>query len=460
MEFEEIFTVVDAEVFAKTKRRLKDVERFVLQGASLGQTYDEMAKASAYRYTPSYLKQDIGPKLWKQLSEVLGEDISKTNFQSALVRQAQLLPAAQKRQELAEKLYETEAKGYERNHAPLKLVGETPRSFLAPTYRERSVEGVRLQEEKQLACSLTPTSLEPRKNNRPAKLSLADSRMPWSTTSSLSSFVAGPPITHPRHFFGRERELKRIFNLYKHLPLQNAAVIGPRQSGKTSLLKYLKTITTASPVELRPEQHANWLPIPELYHWVFIDFQDPRLGTREGLLRYLLTCLELPTPASFDLDHFLDVVSCNLRTRTVFLFDEIGIALQRYRELDDCFWDSLRSLASHQVGNLAFILASHEPPKQLAEQSSLHSPFFNSFGYTTQLKPLTQEESRELISSSPLPFPPLDVDWILAQSKCWPVLLQILCRERLIALESSETHDTWKQEGLAHLKPYRYLLEE
>ncbi|MBV9388613.1 MAG: hypothetical protein JOZ78_19495, partial [Chroococcidiopsidaceae cyanobacterium CP_BM_ER_R8_30] len=311
--------------------------------------------------------------------------------------------------------------------------------------------------------AMTPASLEPTKNNCLVKLSLTDSRMAWSTTSSLSSFVAGPPITHPRYFFGRERELKHIFNLYKYLPLQNAAIIGPRQSGKTSLLKYLKTITTTSAEKLRPEQHVNWLPIPELYRWVFIDFQDPRLGTREGLLRYLLTCLELPTPEAFDLDYFLDIVSCNLRTRTVFLFDEIGIALQRYRELDDCFWDSLRSLASHQIGNLAFILASHEQPKQLAEQSSLNSPFFNSFGYTTQLKPLTQEEGRELISSSPLPFPPLDIDWILAQSKCWPVLLQILCRERLITLEfgeTGETNDTWKQEGLAHLKPYGYLLEE
>jgi len=62
------------------------VERFVLLGACLGQTYDEMAHASDYRYIPSYLKQDVGPKLWKLLSETLGEVVSKTNFQAALER--------------------------------------------------------------------------------------------------------------------------------------------------------------------------------------------------------------------------------------------------------------------------------------------------------------------------------------------------------------------------------------
>jgi hypothetical protein len=46
-----------------------------------------MAQASDYRYTPSYLKQDVGPKLWKLLSETLGEQVSKTNFRAAIERQ-------------------------------------------------------------------------------------------------------------------------------------------------------------------------------------------------------------------------------------------------------------------------------------------------------------------------------------------------------------------------------------
>jgi hypothetical protein len=277
---------------------------------------------------------------------------------------------------------------------------------------------------------------------------------PLESSAPGYAFIAGPPIIYPRYFFGRERELKR-------LPLQNAAIIGPRRSGKTSLLLYLKSITTTPPAQLRCNQRTDWMPRPERYRWIFVDFQDPRLGNQEGLLRYLLACLDLPAPNSCDLDRFLDLVSRSLHAPTVILLDELSVALQRYRELDDPFWEALRSLANNQVeGNLAFVLAASEPPEQIACRSSLGSPFFNIFGYTAQLKPLIDQEARELIASSPICFPPADIDWILAQSRCWPILLQILCRERLVALEVGETDDAWKKEGLEQIKRYGYLLED
>jgi hypothetical protein len=275
-----------------------------------------------------------------------------------------------------------------------------------------------------------------------------------------SPFIAGPPIIYPRCFFGRGRELKRLFNLWKRPPLQNAAIIGPRRSGKTSLLLYLKNITTTPPTELRPGQRTNWLSMPERYRWIFVDFQDPRVGSREGLLRYLLACLDLPVPIPCNVERFMDVVSRDLRTPAVILLDEIAVALQRYPELDDFFWEGLRSLATNQVdGNLAFVLAAGEPPNQLACHSNLGSPFFNIFGYTAVLGPLTETEACELIASSPIPFPPADVDWILAQSGRWPLLLQTLCRERLITLEEGEASDIGREHGLRQVAPFRHLLE-
>src|SRR5262249_45538066 len=199
-----------------------------------------------------------------------------------------------------------------------------------------------------------------------------------AASEATPAFIVGPPITHPSRFFGRERELKRLFGLWRQLPLQNAAIIGPRRSGKTSLLLYLASITCASRDHLRPGQRSDWLPAPEPYHWIFVDFQDPRLGTRDGLLRCLLAQLGLPVPDRCELDDFLDMVSRQLRSPTIILLDEIGVALQRYRELDDSFWEGLRSLATNQVrGNLAFVVASHEPPDQLARHTQLGSPFFN-----------------------------------------------------------------------------------
>jgi hypothetical protein len=272
-------------------------------------------------------------------------------------------------------------------------------------------------------------------------------------------FLAGPPIMHPRFFFGRERELKRLFNLLKHRPLQNAAIIGPRRSGKTSLLHYLRQITLTPSDQLRPNQRRDWLARPGQYRWLLVDFQDTRLGSQAGLLHYLLSRLDLPIPEPCNLDRFMDVVSEELRQPTAILLDEIGVALQRYPELDDSFWEGLRALATHQVdGNLAFVLAAPEPPDQLAQHSELGSPFFNIFGYTASLGPLQEAEARELIASSPLPFPADDVDWILEQSGAWPILLQILCRERLIALEEGETDGAWRNDGLQQIAPFRHLL--
>ena len=283
--------------------------------------------------------------------------------------------------------------------------------------------------------------------------------LPAPAADEHSPFIAGPPLIHPRHFFGHERELKRLFNLWKRTPLQNAAIIGPRRSGKTSLLHYLQTITTTPVAQLRPGQRHDWLPAPERYRWIFADFQDPRLGTQTGLLRHLLSSLNVPIPNLCNLDSFMNAVSRTLRTPTLILFDEIGVALERYPELDDTFWEGLRSLATNQVGgNLAFVLATHEAPSELVRQTHHSSPFFNIFGYTATLGPLTEPEARALLANATQLFAEVDIAWILEQSGRWPLLLQILGRERLLALEEGETDDAWRAEGLRQLAQFRHLL--
>lgn len=184
------------------------------------------------------------------------------------------------------------------------------------------------------------------------------------------------------------------------------------------------------------------------------------MSTQAGFLRYLLTSMELPIPDPCDMDHFSELVSRHLRSPTVILMDEIGVALHSYHEFDQSFWHNLRSLATTQVrGNLAFVLAAPEAPSKLADDNNKSSPFFNVFGYTMTLGPITEAEAHELIASSPLPFLDKDVEWILAQSARWPILLQALCRERLLALEEGETDDGWREEGLRQMEPFRHLLE-
>lgn len=183
------------------------------------------------------------------------------------------------------------------------------------------------------------------------------------------------------------------------------------------------------------------------------------MAQRERLLCHLLEAMQLPVPESCDLERFMDRVSGNLHSPTVILMDEIGVGLQRCPELDDGFWESLRSLATNQTdGNLAFVLSTPQSPIDLARHTGHSSPFFNIFGYTTTLGALTEAEARELIASSPIPFSAADTAWILVHSGGWPILLQILCRERLVSLEEGDLSDDWQQEGLQQIQPFIHLL--
>lgn len=85
MEFDEAFKVADALVFAKTGQHLSDVQRALLWGAWQGQTYQAIAQASGYSAT--YLNQELGPTLWRLLSEAFGESVSKKNVRAVLGRQ-------------------------------------------------------------------------------------------------------------------------------------------------------------------------------------------------------------------------------------------------------------------------------------------------------------------------------------------------------------------------------------
>jgi hypothetical protein len=148
----------------------------------------------------------------------------------------------------------------------------------------------------------------------------------------------------------------------------------------------------------------------------------------------------------------------HVRGPTILLLDELatGIAAP---ELDLDFWESLRSLASHATqGRLGFVVAAHDDPAALARAQSQSSPFFNIFGYTFPLGPLTEVEAQEFLASAPVELDPAERTWILEQSGRWPCLLQILCDTRLLAQEGALPLAEWRQEGLRRSTIYQHLL--
>lgn len=89
MEPEAAIAFTDTLVFAKVGVHLSDLQQAILRASWSWdrQSYDQIAEA--YGYSATYLKHDVGPKLWKLLSEVLEEKVNKTSFRAAIERRFQ-----------------------------------------------------------------------------------------------------------------------------------------------------------------------------------------------------------------------------------------------------------------------------------------------------------------------------------------------------------------------------------
>lgn len=270
-------------------------------------------------------------------------------------------------------------------------------------------------------------------------------------------FIVGPPVRRPGQFFGRVEAVDRLFSLFRPGVLQNGAIIGAKRSGKTSLLHYLSQITTAPVHQLRPGQKQDWLGRPERVRWVFVDFQDPRMGSRKRLLTHILQGLKLPVPAEPTLFRFLDSVGDHLQTPAIILMDEMGAGLEA-PELDRRFWNSLRSLSTNLTqGTLAFVLAAHESPAQLAYDEGKTSPFFNIFGHTIRLGPFTRAEAFDLLDMPAEPFSEADRAWMVRHSRRWPCALQAMGYVRYEARRRGAGEAAWQTEALAAIQPFEHL---
>jgi len=264
------------------------------------------------------------------------------------------------------------------------------------------------------------------------------------------AFTISHPITVPARFYGRSRILERLFDLWRDR-IQHAIILGPRYSGKTSLLYFLQRLQATAPINLRPDQTSEWISRASQIRWVYVDFRNPNMGNVAYLLRYLLHRMGMPAPRSVMLDTFIATVSAQLRSPTIILFDEVGIARERYHELGCSFWDGLSSLAqtgTHQ--RLGYVLTAESSP----ESPVFDIRFFGINGYLAHLGAFEIHEARQLIASSPIPFPEEDTEWILETSNLWPLPLQILCHERLSALQSGERGTEWRERACHHLALY------
>jgi len=74
---------IDELVFSHTGEHLDDLQHEILEGVVNHQKYAEIAQKN--HRSQKYIKETAG-KLWKTLSEILGEEVSKANIKSSLQR--------------------------------------------------------------------------------------------------------------------------------------------------------------------------------------------------------------------------------------------------------------------------------------------------------------------------------------------------------------------------------------
>ena len=81
MDITEVLTLADELIFAKTGEHIDYLQTAIIEGTLQGRTYPEIAEAT---HSSEGHTRDIGSKLWKILSEGLGENFTKRNFRSII----------------------------------------------------------------------------------------------------------------------------------------------------------------------------------------------------------------------------------------------------------------------------------------------------------------------------------------------------------------------------------------
>ncbi|MEG4033400.1 NB-ARC domain-containing protein [Microcoleus sp. S36b_A4] len=83
MDVKEVLRFADDLVFAKTGEHLEDLQEAILGGVWEGQKYSQIAETS---HCSEGHVRNVASKLWKRLSNVLGEEVTPSSLRSALER--------------------------------------------------------------------------------------------------------------------------------------------------------------------------------------------------------------------------------------------------------------------------------------------------------------------------------------------------------------------------------------
>jgi hypothetical protein len=82
-DIQSLIVTIDELIFSHTGEHLDDLQCEILEGVINHQKYGQIGKT--HHRSEKYVRDTAG-KLWKTLSEILGEEVSKSNLKSSLKR--------------------------------------------------------------------------------------------------------------------------------------------------------------------------------------------------------------------------------------------------------------------------------------------------------------------------------------------------------------------------------------
>ncbi len=242
-------------------------------------------------------------------------------------------------------------------------------------------------------------------------------------------------IRDPQEFYGREREIRRIYSRISSSHPQCISIIGERKIGKSSLLYFISHENT----------REKWLKDTESYVFLLIDLQERACEMSfstffQFIFRMLAEQLDdslvpdsliqgVETEAQF-YESFKRIVTNieNQGLKLILLFDEFGV-ITGSENFDSAFFSFLRSIANNY--ECAYITTSRVKLQNLCRDTDIsESPFFNIFT-PVLLGQFDRDEARSLIftpsEQAGVKFDEREAEFVLSVAGHHPLFIQIAC---------------------------------
>lgn len=266
-------------------------------------------------------------------------------------------------------------------------------------------------------------------------------------------------IRNEAHFYGREREIRKVYSRLDAPHPQSISIVGDRRIGKSSLLNY---IYQRSQRKVHMQNYRSAI-------FVYLDFQGRGDFTVPKFIDFLFNAFSYDTGAveskitgERTLEQLREAVQALHRDgrRVIVLIDEFE-SITRNPNFDTSFFSFLRSIANNY--RVAYVTSSCDELQHVCHNQDVSdSPFFNIFS-NLPLLPFTKNESMKLIcepsAAEGVPLEPF-ADQILSLSGHFPLFIQIACScvfENLIENDMkgpdwSRINRMFKDEALPHFE--------